>query len=153
MAEAADHAKQTRQTVRLWNWASVMGGASAVQVLWMGRASDPAAWNEVGKYDDCARLMDFMESTRLNETSTHDELARGNTDYVLAKPGQIYIAYGDSGSSLGLNVQAGTYREKWFDPVDGDWVDQGSQVLSAGDQSFTKPGAIGSEAALYLEVE
>ena len=153
MAEAADHAKQTRQTVRLWNWASIMGGASAVQVLWMGRASDPADWNDPDKYDDCARLMDFMESTRINETSNRDDLTRGNTDYVLANPGQVYIAYGDSGSSLGLNVQAGTYREKWFDPVDGDWVDQGSQVLSADDQSFIKPGAIGSEAAIYLEVE
>ena len=153
MAEASDHAKQTRQNVRLWNWASIMGGASAVQVLWMGRASDPADWNDPDKYDDCARLMDFMESTRLNETSNHDELARGNTDYVLANPGQVYIAYGDSGNSLGLNVQAGTYREKWFDPVDGDWVNQGNQVLAAGDKTFTKPGAIGVEAALYLQVE
>ncbi len=153
MAEAVDHAKQTRQTVRLWNWASIMGGASAVQVLWMGRASDPADWNDPDKYDDCARLMDFMESIRLNETSNHDELARGNTDYVLANPGQVYIAYGDAGSSLGLNVLAGAYREKWFEPVDGDWVDQGNAALSTGDQTFSKPGAIGDEAVLYLELE
>lgn len=153
MAEAANHANQTRTTVRLWSWASIMGGASAVQVLWMGRASDPAAWNEVGKYDDCARLTDFMESTNINQTTCHDDLARGNTDYVLADPGNVYIVYGDSGTSLGVNVQAGDYFVKWFDPVDGDWVDEGSQTLTAGDKTFTKPGVIGSEAALYLEVD
>ncbi len=153
MAEAANHAKQTRTTVRLWNWASIMGGAGAVQVLWMGRASDPAAWNEVGKYDDCARLMDFMESTNINQTTCRDDLARGNTDYVLADPGNVYIVYGDSGMSLSVNVQAGDYFVKWFDPVDGDWVDEGSRTLTAGDKTFTKPGVVGSEAALYLEVD
>jgi len=86
MAEASDHAKQTRTAVRQWNWASIMGGASAVQVLWMGRNSDPADWNHVDKYNDCARLMDFMESTNLNPTTCRDDLARGNTDYVLADP-------------------------------------------------------------------
>jgi len=151
MAEAENHASQSRTDVRKWNWAAAMGGASAVQVLYMGRASDPADYNTVDKYNDCARLMDFMESTRLNETVNYDSLARGNTDYVLANPGQVYIVYGDSGSSLGVNVSAGTYSVIWYDPADGDWVDQGNQSLSAGDQTFTKPGAIGDEAALYLE--
>ena len=151
MAEASDHAKQTRTAVRQWNWASIMGGASAVQVLWMGRASDPADWNTQDKYNDCARLMDFMESTNLNVTTCRDDLARGNTDYVLADPGNVYILYGDAGTSLGVNIQAGAYNVKWFDPIDGDWVDEGSQVLTAGDKTFTKPGAIGAEAALYLE--
>jgi len=137
MAEAADHAKQNRQTVR--KWASIMGGASAVQVIWMGRASDPSNWNDSNKYDDCARLMDFMESIRLNETSLLDELARGSTDYVLANPGAVYIAYGDSGDSLGINLEAGNYLVQWYDPVDDDLIDEGIQQLSAGDQTFIKP--------------
>lgn len=150
MAEAADHAKQNRQTVRKWNWASIMGGASAVQVIEMGRASDPSNWNDPNKYDDCARLMDFMESIRLNETSPRDELARGSTDYVLANPGAVYIAYGDSGDSLGINLEAGNYLVQWYDPVDGDWIDEGIQQLSTGDQTFIKPAGISDEAVLYL---
>jgi len=150
MAEAANHGKQTRQTVRKWNWASIMGGASAVQVIWMGRASDPADWNAQDKYDDCARLMDFMESTRINETSSRDDLARGNTDYVLAKPGEVYIVYGDTGDSLGVYVEAGQYNMTWYDPVDGDWIDEGCVTLSTGDQTFVKPAEIGQEAVLYL---
>ena len=88
LSEVEDHAKQDRTTVRRWNWAAAMGGASAVQVMWMGRASDRPAWNEQGKYDDCARLMDFMESaTLLNTLSPRDDLALGATQWVLAKPG------------------------------------------------------------------
>ena len=153
MAEAPDHAKQTRTTVRQWNWASIMGGASAVQVLWMGRASDPADWNTQDKYDDCARLMDFMESTNLNVTTCRDDLARGDTDYVLADPGNVYILYGDTGTSLGVNIVAGDYSVKWFDPIDGDWVDEGIQTLTAGDKTFTKPGAIGAEGTLLLQAQ
>lgn len=95
----------------------------------------------------------FRESTKINKTVCRDDLARGDTDYVLADPGNVYIVYGDAGSSLGLNIQAGTYRIKWFDPVDGDEVDQGSQILTGGDKTFTKPASIGLEAALYLELE
>lgn len=47
----------------------------------------------------------------------------------------------------------GPNSPKVFDPVDGDWVDEGSGVLTAGDKTFTEPGVIGSEAALYLEFE
>jgi hypothetical protein len=71
----------------------------------------------------------------------------------LANPGHAYIVYGDTGTSLGVSVVAGTYIVKWYDPVDGDWVDQGSQALSSGDNTFTKPGAISAEAALYLELD
>ncbi|MBN2269157.1 MAG: serine hydrolase [Sedimentisphaerales bacterium] len=150
MAEAADHAKQTRETVRKWNWASIMGGAGAVQVLWMGRASDPADWNSQEKYDDCIRLMDFMELLRFNETRSRDDLARGNTDYVLANPGQVYILYGDVGGSLGVYVEEGDYGVIWYDPVDGDWINQGIQQLSTGEQTFLKPSAISDEAVVYL---
>ncbi len=101
----------------------------------------------------CGRLVRFMESTRFNETAPADGLARGNTDYVLANPGRVYFAYGDSGTSLGLNVQAGGYRVKWFDPADGDCVDEGIQTFVAGDYTFTKPGSIGGEAVLYLVQE
>jgi len=154
MAEAPDHAKQTRTDVRQWNWASIMGGASAAQVLWMGRASDPADWNTVDKFNDCSRITDFMQTTKVNLTTNRDDLARGDTDYVLADPGNFYIVYGDSvGTSLGVNVQAGTYYVEWFDPIDGDWVIESSQALSAGDRYLTKPGSIGSEAVLYLELE
>lgn len=79
MAEIADHAKKDRTTVRQWNWAAMMGGASAVQVLWMGRSSDDAGWNAADKYADCARLTDFFQGTTVNKMSPHDDLKAGGT--------------------------------------------------------------------------
>ncbi len=128
-------------------WAIAMGGGYSM-IVFMDIASTP-----VNDLQVCGRLVQFMEATRFNETSPADSLARGNTDYVLASPGEVYIAYGDSGGSLGVNVQAGDYRVKWYDPVDGDAVDLGVVSLAAGDQTFAKPGAIGSEGALYLATE
>jgi hypothetical protein len=70
----------------------------------------------------------FMKFTRLNETTCRDDLARGRTS----------------------NVLAGTCPVKWFDPVNGDGSDRGTQGLTAGDKTFTKPGGIGCEAVLYM---
>jgi len=136
---------QTGAALRQKAWAAAMGGAYSMW-LWMDIASTPVSDLEI-----CGRVVEFMESTRFYETQPYDSLARGSTDYVLAYPGNVYIVYGDSGTSLGVNVQAGTYNVKWFDTIDGDWSDQGSQTLSAGDQYFTKPGGIGTEAVVYLD--
>ena len=152
MSEIEDHAKKDRATVRQWNWAAAMGGASAVQVLWMGRASDPADWNAQEKYDDCARLMAFMESaTLLNTLSPRDDLAFGATQWVLAKPGHAYIAYATNSGAMGLkSVTAGTYRFRWLDIPSGTMVQQTNIAVSAGDQSWPRPPGIGDEAAVYL---
>jgi len=152
LAEVADHAKQDRTTVRRWNWAAAMGGVSAVQVIWMGRASDDPAWNEPGKYEDCARLMDFMESaTLLNTLSPRDDLAHGATQWVLANPGVAYIAYSTNAGVMGLKgVTAGNYRFRWLDIPSGTTVQQTNVTVSAGDQSWTRPPGIGDEAAVYI---
>ena len=152
LSEVADHAKQDRTTVRRWNWAAAMGGASAVQVIWMGRASDDPAWNEQGKYDDCARLMDFMESaTLLNTLAPRDDLAYGATQWVLANPGVAYIAYSTNSGAMGLKgVTAGDYHFRWLDIPSGTIVQQTNVAVSAGDQSWARPPGIGNEAAVYV---
>ena len=135
----------TGSNLRQKVWAIGMGGAYSM-ILFMDIAGTPVSDLQI-----CGRLVNFMQAARFNETRPYDSLARGNTDYVLADPGDVYIAYGDAGSSLGINIQAGDYRVRWYDPVDGDWVDQGTQTLAGGDRTFTKPGGISSEAVVLLE--
>ena len=132
------------QTLRKKIWAIALGGGYSM-ILGMDIASTPPS-----DLETCGRLVRFMEATRFHKTSPHDELARGDTDYVLAAPGEVYIAYADAGDNLGLSVLAETYAVRWYDPVTGDWYDDGTQTLEAGDQTFTKPAGIGDEAALYL---
>jgi hypothetical protein len=141
-----EDAPPTGSNLRQSVWAMAMGGAYSM-LIGMDIAS-----TSVEDLQTCGRLVKFMESTRFNETHPDDSLARVETDYVLAAPGDVYIVYGVSvDSSLGIHVQAGQYRIKSFDPIDGDWVDQGSKTLTAGDQTFSKPDNIGTEAAFYLD--
>lgn len=152
MAEAEDHAKKDRTTVRQMNWASAMASVSAVQVLWMGRATDDSTWNEQGKYDDCARLMDFMEgATLLNSMTSWNSLANGATKWVLANPGQAYIAYATSSGAMGLKgMAAANYHFRWMDIPSGTMVQQVNVPVSAGDQTWARPPGIGDEAAVYV---
>jgi hypothetical protein len=144
MSEAAGHG--TGSAARLKNWASAMGGAY-VMILGMDIAS-----TTMSDLQDCGRQARFFESTNFNEMAPHDELANGGTDYVLAYPGQSYIAYASNLSgNMGLKgMTAGTYDFKWFDPVDGDSVVQTGVSVGAGDQSWAKPSGIGAEVALYV---
>lgn len=144
MAEIADHAMQDRTTVRRWNWAAALGGASAVQVLWMGRAGDPASQNDQGKYDDCAALMDFMESTDFNFMAPHDELALGASQWVLAQPGVSYIVYADGQSGdVGVkSMTTGSYTLQWLDLNTGARASS-SKTVSGGDNLFARPSGIG----------
>ncbi len=125
-------------------WAIALGGGYSM-ALNMNIVDTP-----LSDLETCGRLVRFMEATRFCEADPHDSLARGDTKYVLAAPGEVYIAYGDSGCSFGLQLRAGTYRVKWYDCISGDWKDEGSRVFATGEQYLEKPEALGPEAALYL---
>ncbi len=135
----------TGDSLRQKIWAIAMGGGYSM-ILGMDIASTPVEDLRI-----CGRLVRFMEATRFNLTSPRDDLARGDTDYVLAAPGHVYIAYADSGGKLGLLVTAGSYRLRWFDPVKGNWVVGGDRDLKAGEMAFAKPAGFADEAVLYLE--
>jgi len=143
MAEFANAGTGTALRQKIWAIA-LAGGYS--MIIGMDIASTP-----VDDLQACGRLVQFMQATRFNEASPSDSLARGDTDYVLADAGNVYIAYGDSGTSLGIYVLSGNYRVKWYDPLDSDWVDEGIHTLSTGDTILSKPGIIGNEAVVYLD--
>jgi len=125
------------------NWAIATAGAYVMPIGW------DIAGTDVAYLEDCGRLVEFMESTDFNEMSPHDELAYGATEYVLANPGQSYIAYSRNAGNMGIrNLETGIYELKWYDTVDGDWSEQ--TVNAAGDTSWPRPSNIGQEAALHI---
>jgi hypothetical protein len=83
----------------------------------------------------------------------HDELRYGGTEYVLASPGNSYIAYASSLlDEIGLrDMTAGTYQFTWYDIVNGTTVVQRNVYVVAGDQTWTKPAGIGTELAVYIK--
>jgi hypothetical protein len=143
LSEAANYG--TGPTARRKSWAIAMAGAYVME-LGMDIAS-----SAVSDLEDCGRLRSFFEQVELAGMAPHDELAHAGSQHVLALPGSRYVAYAASASAtLGVrSLSAGSYSLRWFDPVTGSVVDE-TATVGAGDATFTKPGGIGDEVALYL---
>lgn len=144
LSEAADWG--TGAEARKKAWACAIGGAY-VMVLGMDIASTP-----VSDLEDCGRLVRFMESTDLQDMAPHDELAFGDTDYVLADPPESFIAYAsDATEKLGLRQMAkGSYDLRWLDCATGREAVQQDVALLGGDEVWPIPEGLGPEVAVYV---
>lgn len=143
LAEAADWG--TGSESRKKCWACAMGGAS-VMVLGMDIASTP-----VSDLRDCGNVVRFFEAVDLDGMEPHDELAYTGTQYVLAKPGERYLAYTSSGGQVGITgVPPGNYAFRWFDCVTGNTVTQDKVQVFSGSRPWAKPAEIGPEVAVYI---
>ena len=100
MSESRDHGFGDRAEVRQKNWACATGGAYVMVI----RMDGTAPYNE--KMRDCATLARFFEATDFNTMAPHDELGNQGT-WVLARPGQSYIAYRRTGGSLVISGMPG----------------------------------------------
>ncbi len=129
------------------SWAVAMAGAY-VMAFQQDIASTP-----LSDLEDSGRLVRFMESTDFHRMTSRNDLARGDTAYVLARPGKSYIAYAAEGSGrLGVaDVHAGTWRLRWHDVATGREVVRKGVELSAGEHTWERPGGFGGEVAVYLE--
>ncbi len=147
MSEAADHG--TGKTARLKNWASAMGGAY-VMLLEMDIAS-------TSKSDmlDCGRLVSFFESTDFYRMAPHDALRFADTEYVLALPGESYIAYTSKASEgIGLkNMAEGLYKFTWVDCATGRIWSKEHVRVESGTQEWKIPAGFGNEIAVYISKE
>jgi len=128
-------------------WACAMGGAY-VMILDMDIAGTPKS-----DLEDCGRLVRFFESANFDELSPHDELAFAGTKYVLANPGDSYIAYASNlAGEIGLkDLKPGTHDFRWFDCATGKDVVQKAVKVAAGNQSWATPNGMGGELALHIK--
>lgn len=143
MTEARDMG--TGQELRQKSWAVAMGGAY-VMVLGMDIAN-----TNVADMTMLGQLRSFFEATDFNSMSPNDHLKTDSTKYVLASPGNSYIAYSDSNGRIGIkNIKQGDYNFKWLDIKSGNTVIQESVSLGNGDLSWDVPNGFDAEVALYL---
>ena len=145
LSEAADFG--TGPDLRRKLWACAMAGAY-VMVLGMDVASTPAADLEA-----CGHLARFMERTPLGSLAPHDELARGDTEYVIAAPGQAWVAWsGQRTGAMGLGeLPPMTCTLTWLDCATGVSVTQPKVNVAGGDVMWPAPPGIGPETALCVE--
>ncbi len=147
---ASDLVHGRRDRARQRNWACGMAGASFMVVgSWESEvgAPPPTEWLQ-----DWGRQVRFFEATNYSEMLPLDELRFGGTQYVLAKPGDSYIAYADRpANKLGIKgLPAGRYALTWLDCQTGRTVTNEVKVEQPGDHAFDKPRQIGAECAAWI---
>ncbi|MBF0432015.1 MAG: hypothetical protein HQK83_12095 [Fibrobacteria bacterium] len=140
-----------RATIRKWNWSSVMGGASAIQVLEMGATKFPAEQNETARFTDCSILMDWFEKTTVNAMEPNDDIAGSGTLWVMADERKSYIAYTDNAGS-GMAIKGlvnGPHQAYWIDILSGK-EDTVPVDVTSETQSFSIPSGYGKEVAVWI---
>ncbi len=126
-------------------WAVAMAGAYVMAFGMDIESTAPADLEDLG------RLRTFMEGSDFPSMEPRDDLARDDTEYVLAELGKSFILYTSQGSGpLGIgDLVAGIYRLRWLDTATGNEVTQDDVELSAGPVALPRPVGIGPEAAVY----
>lgn len=139
----------TGATARQLDWAWFTGGACG-SCRYQQRADTMPESDK----DDCTRLISFVESTPFQTMRPNDGLIVANIDGLRANPGGDYIAWVISYSSaiqIG-SMTAGTYNAHWQACDADESVTVSDIEVTAGTNSFSKPGGITSnEVVVWLE--
>lgn len=106
-------------------WGNLMGGGAGVEWYWgyqgdFGdlQSEDFRAGEPLWATTRHATAF-FREHLPFAEMSPANELAGGAKALVLAAPGAAYAVYLPEGGSATLDLPAGTYRIRWYDPRSG----------------------------------
>jgi hypothetical protein len=108
-------------------WGNIMAGGAGVE--WYFGYKHPHSdltcqdyrtrekmWNQ------CRYALEFFRKYEIPfwEMKCEDELTANTNDYVLCKPGQIYLVYLKHGGKVRLNAADGKFSYGWFNPRTGD---------------------------------
>ena len=88
-----------------------------------GRPYVSANWHDEPEFDDIKRLVDFFTAKGFEywKMAGHNELVKtGERVYVLAEPGRQYIVYAAAGGRFSIDLAAGGYEARRFDPRTGE---------------------------------
>jgi hypothetical protein len=85
----------------------------------------------------CQRLLIHVGPTL---TSTAQKaFCKRPVSALLALPGVEYVAYFPRGGANSIDLGAGSYRVEWLHPESGNYFQQPSITISAGEREFTPP--------------
>ena len=138
------HGWGTGTTARWNSWAAAMGGAYVMHLEW------DIVGTPVARLEECGALRTFFETIDLSGMSPNNALGFQSTDYVLALPGERYIAYTRASGPIGLrSLPQGNSLLRWLDTVTGTVVER-RETFDGGDTLLSRPNGIGNEAAVAV---
>ena len=76
-------------------------------------------------WNQCRYALEFFRKYEIPfwEMKCEDELTANTDDYILCKPGQIYLVYLKFGGKVQLNATVGSFSYGWFNPRTGEGLD------------------------------
>ena len=75
------------------------------------------------KYGQAAYALQFFnENLPFHEMLAADGLTSDGGDYVFAKSGEVYAVYRPDGGSTGINLPAGDWSVRWYNPRNGSFI-------------------------------
>ena len=111
-------------------WGNIMAGGAGVE--WYFGYEHPHSdltcqdWRTREKvWDQCRYALEFFKKYKIPfwDMKCEDEMTDNTDDYVLCKPGEIYLVYLKHGGKVELNVPDGNFTYGWFNPQTGDGLE------------------------------
>jgi hypothetical protein len=132
---------------RRYFWSCAMAGIHTLEAYIHANDADEQTFREFGYVNR------FMEQTSFHRMVPRDDLASRSTMWVLARPGESYIAYSyEYLDKIGVKgLSAGTYDLLWMDTVTGETMNQAGITVDWGNAAFSKPESFGSEVVVYIK--
>ncbi len=94
----------------------------------------------------------FQDHLPFPDMQPDDRLVQGEGAYCLAEPGRVYAVYAPPGTATRLWLPAAEYRIRWFDPIAGGELRDGSlpSVRGPGYQKLGSPPAAADQDWVIL---
>ena len=108
-------------------WGNIMAGGAGIE--WYFGYKHPHSDLTCQDYrtrakvwDQCRYALQFFEKYEIPfwDMKCRDELTANTDDYVLCKPGKLYLIYLKFGGTVKLDVVKGSFTYGWFNPRTGD---------------------------------
>ena len=111
-------------------WGNIMAGGAGVE--WYFGYKHPHSdltcqdWRTREKvWDQCRYGLEFFKTYKIPfwDMKCEDEMTENTDDYVLCKPGEIYLVYLKHGGKVEVNVSDGRFNYGWFNPRTSEGLD------------------------------
>ena len=111
-------------------WGNIMAGGAGVE--WYFGYKHPHSDLTCQDYRTREKMwrqskiaLDFFKEYEIPfwDMKCEDEMTDSDSDYVLCKPGEIYLVYLKHGGDIEVDVTSGKFNYGWFNPRTGDGLD------------------------------